>query len=85
MDVQFSADSRRLAYAWHLEISKTESCPCGQNVRLRTFNTCALHGGEWGKATGHALGVGLQRGSTDGGEGSEDGEYERELHGERGK
>jgi hypothetical protein len=44
---------------------------------------CALHGGKWGKATGHALGVGLWRGGADGGEGSEDGEYERELHSER--
>ena len=68
---------RRFAYAWHLEISKSESCPCGQNERLRTFNRCAPHGREWGKATGHALGVGPWKGSADCGEGSKDAsEYE---------
>ena len=89
MDVQLSAAARRpdrrLAYAWHLEISKSESCPCGQNERLRTCNRCAFHGGEWGKATGHALAVGLHKGSADSGEGSEDGKYERKLHGARGR
>jgi hypothetical protein len=41
--VQLSAAADRpLAYAWHLEISKNESCPCGQIERLGTFNRCAL-------------------------------------------
>jgi hypothetical protein len=39
--VQLNAGSP-LAYAWHLEISKSESCPCGQNERLATFNRCTL-------------------------------------------
>jgi hypothetical protein len=80
-----SLRSRRLAYAWHLEISKSELCPCERNERLRTCHRCALHGGKWGKATRHALGVGLVRGTADGSKGSEDSEYERELHSERGR
>jgi hypothetical protein len=39
--MQLSA-GRPLAYAWHLGISKSESCPCGENERLCTFNRCAL-------------------------------------------
>jgi hypothetical protein len=74
---------RMVRHVWQLKIAKGRLSTKGRREISRTLDgrsTLQGLGVKWGQSTSHALSVCLNWGSTDGDEGSEDSEYDGELH-----
>jgi hypothetical protein len=74
---------RMVRHVWRLKIAKGRLSTKGRREISRTLDgrsTLQGLGVKWGQSTSHALSVCLNWGSTDGDEGSEDSEYDGELH-----
>ena len=73
----------RVRYVWRLKIAKGRLSTKVRRETSRTLNgrsTLQGLGVKWGQSTSHTLSVCLSWCSTDGDEGSEDSEYDGELH-----